>query len=144
MISCVYNLWPNNYSQTLDIFLIHSYNRALPIVHWMSCVHPDHFTFCTVSVVIAIIMYMSCLCHVYINLPWPRTTLQSFSVWSVELRFVQKQHWLVKDLKIWRINKLLLFLLHLSSEKYGTSHTCNSCEEHPWVFAEIALQLTSF
>ena len=32
MISCVYNLWPNSYSETLDIFLIHSYNRALPIV----------------------------------------------------------------------------------------------------------------
>ena len=34
MISCVYNLWPNDDSQTLDIFLIHSYNRALPIVQW--------------------------------------------------------------------------------------------------------------
>ena len=34
MISCVYNLWPDDYSQFLDIFLIHSYNRALPIVQW--------------------------------------------------------------------------------------------------------------
>ena len=34
MVSCVYNLWPNDYYQTLDIFLIHNYNRALPIVHW--------------------------------------------------------------------------------------------------------------
>ena len=33
VISCVYNLWPNDYSQPLDISLIHSYNRALPIVH---------------------------------------------------------------------------------------------------------------
>ena len=32
MISCVYNLWPNDCSQTLDIFLIHSNNRALSIV----------------------------------------------------------------------------------------------------------------
>ena len=33
-------MWPNGYSQTLDIFLIHSYNRALPIVQWM-----EYFTF---------------------------------------------------------------------------------------------------
>ena len=34
MLSYVYNLWPNDHSQTLDIFLIHSYNRALPNVRW--------------------------------------------------------------------------------------------------------------
>ena len=34
MISCVYNLWPNDYSQFLDIFLILNYNRPLTIVHW--------------------------------------------------------------------------------------------------------------
>ena len=34
VISCVYSLWPNDYSEPPDIFLIPSYNRELPIVHW--------------------------------------------------------------------------------------------------------------
>ena len=34
VICCAYNLWQIYYSQTLDIFLIHSYNRDLPIVLW--------------------------------------------------------------------------------------------------------------
>ena len=32
MISCVYSLWPSDYSQPPDICLIPSYNRELPIV----------------------------------------------------------------------------------------------------------------
>ena len=32
----VFNLWPNDYSQPPDIYLIHSYNRALPIVQWIN------------------------------------------------------------------------------------------------------------
>ena len=31
MISCVYSLWLNDYSQTSDIFVIPSYNRRLPL-----------------------------------------------------------------------------------------------------------------
>ena len=37
VISCVNNLWPNDYSQPPDICLIQSYNRAFPIVQWVKC-----------------------------------------------------------------------------------------------------------
>ena len=36
MISGVYSLWPNDYSQPPDIFVIPNYNRGLPIVQWYS------------------------------------------------------------------------------------------------------------
>ena len=35
VISCVYSLWPNDYCQPPDIFVIPSYNSGSPIVHWM-------------------------------------------------------------------------------------------------------------
>ena len=34
VISCVHSLWPNDYSQHLDICIIPSYNRGFLIVQW--------------------------------------------------------------------------------------------------------------
>ena len=62
-----YNLWPNDYSQTLGSFLIHSYNRALPIVQWLS----DQWHFCQFLIVLLsyFIVLLSCFVMLYCILP---------------------------------------------------------------------------
>ena len=112
MISCVYNLWPNDYYPFLDIFLIHSYNIALPIVHWtrasglqgwiVQLRQITHLSGCSfiMSEKVAkfwptLLCKLDLVCLQSVQIILPKSFWKSFrkSVWKIIRKYISKSVW---------------------------------------------------